>query len=70
MSAVWMRLRAEARSRWRAWLALALLVGLASGGSIAAAAGARRTESAYPRLVGSHEALEERSHERAAPGLI
>ncbi|MFY9586910.1 MAG: hypothetical protein WAT66_05580, partial [Actinomycetota bacterium] len=49
-----MRLRAEFRSRWRAWLGLALLVGLAAGGSIAAAAGARRTGSAYPRFLGSH----------------
>jgi putative ABC transport system permease protein len=58
MSSVWMRFRAEARSRWRAWLALALLVGIASGGSIAAAAGARRTQSAYPRLVASHESYD------------
>ena len=46
-----MRLRAEARSRWRAWLGLALLIGLAGGAATAAAAGARRTETAYPRFV-------------------
>ena len=55
MTAVWLHLRARARWRWRAWLGLALLVGLASGGSIAAAAGARRTDSAYPRLIESHD---------------
>jgi hypothetical protein len=46
-----MRLRAEARSRWRAWLGLALIIGLAAGAATAAAAGARRTETAYPRFV-------------------
>src|SRR5512142_280009 len=51
VSAVWMRLRAEARSRWRAWLGLALIIGLAGGAATAAAAGARRTETAYPRFV-------------------
>jgi hypothetical protein len=51
MSAVWMRLRSEMRARWRAWLGLALLIGLAGGAAVAAAAGARRTESAYPRFV-------------------
>lgn len=51
MAAVWMRLRAEARDRRRAWLALALIFGLGAGASVAAIAGARRTHSAYPRFV-------------------
>src|SRR5439155_9940500 len=55
VSAVWMRFRAELRARWLAWLGLALLVGLVGGTAIAAAAGARRTESAYPRFVDSQE---------------
>jgi putative ABC transport system permease protein len=46
-----MRVRSELRSAWRAWVALALLFGLAGGAAIASAAGARRTESAYPRFV-------------------
>jgi predicted lysophospholipase L1 biosynthesis ABC-type transport system permease subunit len=50
MSAVWMRLRSEMRARWRSWLGLALLIGVA-GGAAVAAAGARRTETAYPRFV-------------------
>jgi hypothetical protein len=48
--AVWLRLRSELRARWRAWLGLALLIGL-GGGATVAAAGARRTETAYPRFV-------------------
>ena len=51
VSAVWMRLRSELRIRWRAWLGLALLIGLTGGAAVAAAAGARRTETAYPRFV-------------------
>jgi hypothetical protein len=46
-----MRLRSELRSRWRSWLVLALLIGVAGGAAVAAAAGARRTETAYPRFV-------------------
>jgi hypothetical protein len=46
-----MRLRSELRSRWRSWLGLALLIGLTGAAAVAAAAGARRTETAYPRFV-------------------
>jgi hypothetical protein len=46
-----MRLRSELRTRWRAWLGLALLIGLAGAAAVATAAGARRTETAYPRFV-------------------
>ena len=49
MAAVWIRLRAELRLRWRAWLALAVLAGLAGGLVTAVAAGARRTDSAVAR---------------------
>jgi putative ABC transport system permease protein len=41
---------AELRARWRATLGLALLVGVVAGACLAAAAGARRTQSAYPRF--------------------
>jgi FtsX-like permease family len=51
VGAVWLRLRSELRGRWRSWLGLALLIGLAGGAAVAAAAGARRTETAYPRFV-------------------
>ena len=43
--------RKELRSNWRGWLALVLLVGVGGGVVLAALAGARRTESAFPRLV-------------------
>jgi ABC-type lipoprotein release transport system permease subunit len=51
MGAVWLRLRAELRHQWRGWLALAVLLGLIGGIALAAAAGARRTDTAYPRFL-------------------
>ncbi len=51
MTAVWMFFAAELRRRWRSWLALAVLAGLAGGLVTAVAAGARRTDAAYPALV-------------------
>src|SRR5256885_15320448 len=51
MAAVWIHARAELCARWRAMLGLALLVGGVGGAAIAAAAGARRTDSAYPRFL-------------------
>jgi ABC-type antimicrobial peptide transport system permease subunit len=51
MGAVWLSLRAELRLRWRALAGLALLLGLIGGVVLTAAAGARRTDTAYPRLL-------------------
>jgi ABC-type lipoprotein release transport system permease subunit len=51
MTAVWLFLRAEARRRWRAWLSLALIVGVFTGGVVTAAAGASRADSAYARFL-------------------
>src|SRR5215469_15145345 len=51
MAAVWLMVRARLRTRWRSWLSLAVLAGLAGGLVIAVAAGARRTDAAYPALV-------------------
>ena len=48
---MWLTLRADIRQRWRALLGLALLVGLIGGVALTAAAGARRTDTAYPRLL-------------------
>jgi hypothetical protein len=41
----------ELRARWLGWAVLALLAGLAGGAVLTAAAGARRTASAYPRFL-------------------
>jgi len=51
LTVAWVFLRAELRRRWRAWLSLALLAAAFAGVTTAAAAGARRTDSAYPRLL-------------------
>ena len=51
MGSVWLRLRADVRLGWRTLAALALLLGLIGGVVLTAAAGARRTDTAYPRLL-------------------
>jgi ABC-type antimicrobial peptide transport system permease subunit len=51
VATVWLELRADLRQRWRALLSLALLLGLIGGVVLTAAAGARRTDTAYPRLL-------------------
>ena len=50
MGAVAARLRSELRARWRSWLSLAIVIGLGGGVATAAAAGARRTDSAFARF--------------------
>ncbi len=59
MAAIWVRLRADLRARWLSWLALGLLIGVLASVVIAAAAGARRTDSAYPRLVAASNQADE-----------
>jgi hypothetical protein len=46
----------ELRTRWRGWAVLVALVALAGGAVLAAAAGASRTESAYPRFLKASKA--------------
>jgi hypothetical protein len=41
----------EFSARWRGWVLLGLLVGVAGGAVLTAVAGARRTDSAYPRFL-------------------
>jgi len=56
--ATWYRLRIELRARWRAWSALALIVGLTGGAVLALAAGARRTDSSYRRFLRAQDAYD------------
>jgi ABC-type lipoprotein release transport system permease subunit len=51
VAAVWALAWARLRVRWRSLLGLTLLVGMAAGAVMAAAIGARRAETAYPRLL-------------------
>jgi hypothetical protein len=51
VAAVWICFRAELRSRRRAWLAIALLAGVAGGLVVAAAAASHRTATAYHRYL-------------------
>src|SRR5580704_18894 len=51
MTVVALLTRAGLRARWRTWLVLAVLTGLAGGLVTAVAAGARRTDAAYPARV-------------------
>src|ERR1035438_373370 len=51
MGGAWLIVRADVRRRWRAMLAMVLLIGLVSGVVLVAAAGARRTGTAYPRFL-------------------
>ncbi|HET6873872.1 MAG TPA: ABC transporter permease, partial [Acidimicrobiales bacterium] len=58
MSAVWMRARAEMRDRARSAVVLAALIALAGAVVLTAWAGARRTDSAYPRYLSSTHAAD------------
>lgn len=58
MSAVAYRFGSELRARWRAWLALAILIGLAGGASLMLFAGSRRTGSAHDRFRSSQRAFD------------
>jgi hypothetical protein len=51
MDTLLLALRADLRRKWPALVSLALLLGLAGGVVLTAAAGARRTDTAYPRLL-------------------
>src|SRR5438132_215555 len=58
MHAVWMRARSELRGRLAAVLTLGLIAGLIGGVVIAAAAGARRTDTAYSRFLEKENGLD------------
>ena len=56
MTALLLHLRAEARRQWPAWVAVVLLIGTVGGMVLGSLAGARRTASAYDRMVADTEA--------------
>ena len=58
MAALGIRLRAELRSRWRAWVALVLLAASAGGLLLAMAAGSRRTATAFDRFLAATNAAD------------
>ena len=58
MTAVALRVRSDARRRWRAWVSVALLIGVGAGAAMALAQGARRTRGAYPRFADAQHAAD------------
>jgi len=56
MLAVGLLVAHKLRAGWRAWAALAVIVAIAGGAVLAAAAGASRTNSAYPRFLAGSDA--------------
>ncbi len=50
MAAVWLTARAEWRRRWRSFVVLTVLAGLAGGVTLAAFTGSRRADTAFARL--------------------
>src|SRR5690348_15720276 len=56
MFAVGVLVAHKLRAGWRAWTALAVIIAIAGGAVLAAAAGASRTDSAYPRFLSQSKA--------------
>jgi hypothetical protein len=52
----WYRLRAGIRHDWAGYLAIAMIVGLVGGVAMASVAAARRTQSAFPRILAASNA--------------
>jgi hypothetical protein len=72
MSALRLRLRAELRGRWGAWLALALVIGVAAGATVALASAAHWTQTAYGRYLRATDAADAYANAGVAygdPGL-
>jgi hypothetical protein len=54
MGTVVFALRAQARLRWRSWVAVAILISLVGGFVLASVAAGRRTDAAFPAFVARH----------------
>ena len=48
---MWLRVKSEFRTSWRAVVLILLLVAVGGGVALAAVAGARRTQTAMPRFL-------------------
>src|SRR4051794_6004487 len=70
MIAVVIVLRQQIRRRWRAWVGLALLVGVAGGGTMALAQAARRSEHAYRHFADAQAAADVVMTGRSNFGLV
>ena len=70
MGAVLTRARAELRARIQPMLALILLVGLGSAAVMTLAAGARRTDTAYPRFARAYKAADMLVYPSFEPGVF
>jgi ABC-type antimicrobial peptide transport system permease subunit len=57
------------RAGWRGWTALAVIVAIAGGAVLAAAAGASRTNSAYPRFLAQSRASDVLVSPLGGPGV-
>jgi predicted lysophospholipase L1 biosynthesis ABC-type transport system permease subunit len=55
MAAILLHARAELRGRWPAWIAVVVLVGVVGGLVLGAAAGARRTATAFDRMLATND---------------
>jgi hypothetical protein len=53
VKAVWLRLRTDLLARWGSWTLIAVLIGVGGTAALTAAAGARRTDTAYARFLAS-----------------
>src|SRR5450432_210753 len=51
LSPAWYRLRVTLRREWGGYLAIVAIVGLLGGTAMASVAAARRTQSAFPRII-------------------
>ena len=58
MTTIWLWVRSDLRQQWRVWLVLTLLIGLIGGSVLTAAAGARRTDTAFARLLRADNAAD------------
>jgi len=70
VGAIILRLRAELRTRWLAWVAVAVLAGVGAAIVLTLLAGARRTDAAYPQFATKQRASDVLVAGRSDFGLV